>query len=78
MKAEELIKQFDKINANGFQLSKRKGILTSTWLLYQKNQFYYFFDIVDKIVFNDSHKYSKDEFIEEFKNSHFEIDCVIS
>ncbi|WOD45201.1 hypothetical protein [Hwangdonia lutea] len=78
MKAEELLKQFDKINTNGMQLSKRRGLLTSTWLLYQKNNFYYFFDIMDNIVFCDDYKYSKDEFLEEYKNSYFKIDCEIS
>jgi hypothetical protein len=78
MKAIEILKKLEEKKMKGFQLFKRRGILTSTWLLYQKNNFIYFFDINDKIEFNDNHKYSEEEFLEEFKNSHFEIDCTIT
>lgn len=78
MKVSEVLKKFEDKKIIGFQLSKRRGILTSTWLLYHKNNLIYFFDINEKIEFNEKHKYSKDEFIEEYKNSHFEIDCEIT
>lgn len=76
MKAIEILKKFEG-KIEGFQLSKRRGILTSTWLLYRKDNCIYFFDINDENEFNDKNKYSEEEFLEEFKNSHFEIDCEI-
>ncbi len=77
MQAINILNNFKENQFKGFQVTKRKGILTSTWLIYQKDNFIYFFDIVDKIEFNDNYKYSKTEFLEEFKNSYFEIDCEI-
>lgn len=78
MKAVDVLKEFDGRKVKGFQLSKRRGIISTTWLIYQELEFFYFFDINQKIEFIEKHKYSKEEFLEEFKNSYFEIDCVIS
>ena len=59
----------------GLQLTKRKGLLNSTWIIYLKNGFYYFFDISEKITFDKKHRYSKEQFIKDYENSYFEIDC---
>ncbi|MEI6864643.1 hypothetical protein [Flavicella sp.] len=59
----------------GLQLTKRNGLLNSTWLIYLKNGFYYYFDISEKISFDENHKYSEEQFLKQFKNSYFEIDC---
>ena len=53
-------------------------MLTSTWLIYLKDKSYYLFDINEMAEFDESHRYSKNEFLEEFKNSFFEIDCEVS
>ncbi|MEN3323547.1 hypothetical protein VP395_07400 [Mariniflexile soesokkakense] len=77
MQAIDILNNFKENKFKGFQVSKRKGFLSSTWLIYQKDNFIYFFDIAEKIEFSDNYKYTKDEFLQEFKNSHFEIDCEI-
>lgn len=66
----------DKIE--GLQLSKQFGIITTTWLLYRKNETFYYFDINDKIEFTMVYEYSEEELIDELKNSNFQIEMVIS
>jgi len=75
MTAFEVLNQLNSSSERGFQLTKRNGILNSTWLIYLEEDFYYYFDIVESIIFNEKHKYSEDEFLKEFENSYFEIDC---
>ena len=77
MTIEELILILEKKSNCGFEITKRKGVLTSTWEIYRKNNFFYFFNVSEKIIFDENHKYSKEEIIEEFKNSHFKIDYEI-
>ncbi len=74
MTIEELILILEKKPNCGFEITKRKGVLTSTWEIYRKKNSFYFFDVNEKIIFDENHKYSKEELIEEFKNSHFKID----
>lgn len=74
MKIEELILNLEKKSNCGFEITKRKGVLTSTWEIYRKNGFFYYFDVNEKIIFDKNHRYSREEIIEEFKNSHFRID----
>lgn len=78
MKIQEIITAFRNSKSQGFQLEKRNGILTSTWLIYKKRDFYFYFDINQKIEFIDNYKYSEEELIEEFKNANFEIDLSIN
>lgn len=79
MKIQEII---EKLNANkeyiGFQLSKRNGLLNTTWLLYKKNESYYFFDINQKVEFDDSYKYTSLELLKEFEKSDFKMDLFIN
>jgi hypothetical protein len=37
MNIQEVIQELNKSQHQGFQLEKRNGILTSTWLLYKRN-----------------------------------------
>jgi hypothetical protein len=78
MKILEIITELKNSKSEGFQLEKRNGILTSTWLIYKKKEFYYYFDINQKIEFTDEYKYSEKEILEKFKNAIFEIDLAIS
>ena len=78
MKIQEIITELKNTKSKGFQLEKRNGILTSTWLIYKKRDFYFYFDINQKIEFIDNYKYSEEELIEEFKNANFEIELSIS
>jgi hypothetical protein len=78
MNINELITVLNLNNVIGLQLSKRNGILSSTWLLYKKNNSYYYFDINQKIEFVDRFKYSEEELIKEFRNSIYSIDLAIN
>lgn len=78
MNIQEVIQQLNTSKHQGFQLEKRNGILTSTWLLYKKDGYYFYFDINQKISFVDEYKYSECEILEELKNSNFKIDLSIN
>ncbi|MFD0835032.1 hypothetical protein ACFQ0I_04600 [Mariniflexile aquimaris] len=79
MKIQEILEKLDAENKfNGFQLTKKNRFINSTWLLYKKENGYYFFDINQKIEFIDVYKYSKSEALIEFEKSNFEIDLSIN
>lgn len=78
MTIKEIALQLGKKTISGFGITKRKGVLTSTWLLYKKEKYYYYFDVNKKIIFDENHKYSLEELEIEFENLYFEIDCEIS
>jgi hypothetical protein len=78
MKIQEIITELNNSKSKGFQLEKRNGILTSTWLIYKKKEDFYYFDINQKIEFTDTYKYSEIELLKEFKNANFEIDLSIN
>jgi len=79
MKIQEILEKLDSEKKNiGFQLSKKKGFIITTWLLYKKEKDYYFFDINQNIEFIDTYKYSKKEALIEFEKSNFEIDLPIN
>ena len=78
MTIKEIALQLDKNAISGFEITKRRGMLTSTWLLYKREKYYYYFDVDEKIFFDENHKYSLEELEMEFQNSYFEIDCEIS
>ena len=78
MKIQEIITELKNSKSKGFQLEKRSGILTSTWLIYKKGGCFYYFDINQKIEFTDEYKYSENEILEEFKNANYEIELPIN
>lgn len=78
MKIQKIITELKNSKSQGFQLEKRNGILSSTWLTYKKKEFYYYFDINQKIEFTDDYKYSEEEILVEFQNANFEIQLSIS
>ena len=78
MSIKDVIISINSNKIEGLQLSKRFGILSSTWILYKKNEYFYYFDINQKIEFTDSFKYSEKELITEFPNSIFEIELFIN
>lgn len=77
MNIKEIIIKLNEKETCAFQLTKRRGILTSTWLIYKRENDYYFFDINEKIIFNEIHKYSLSKLELEFQRSYFEIDCEV-
>jgi hypothetical protein len=78
MNIQEVIQELKTSKHQGFQLEKRNGILSSTWLIYKKKEFYFYFDINQKISFVDEYKYSENEILDKFKSSNFKIDLSIS
>lgn len=77
MSITEIINEFEISKCKGLQVIKLKGIISSTWLFYKRNDFYYYFDINQKIEFVDRYKYTSEELVSEFKNSFFLIDEII-
>jgi hypothetical protein len=77
MTIKEITIELEKYSDHGLELTKRKGILTSTWCIYKRENHFYFFDISEEFIFDENHKYTIQELIEEFENSYFEIDCVV-
>lgn len=77
MTINEVLNTLDRKPNSGLELTKRKGILTSTWNIFKKKNNYYFFDVNERIVFNKNHRYTRIELEEEFKNAYFEIDCEV-
>jgi hypothetical protein len=77
MTIKEIALELSKETIIGFEITKRRGVLTSTWLLYKNEKYYYYFDINEKIIFDENHKYSVEELEMEFQNLYFEIDCEI-
>lgn len=61
----------------GLELTKRKGILTSTWVIYSIEKMYYYFDINEDFIFDYDHSYTYEELCEEFKNDFFQIDTSL-
>ncbi len=74
----EVIDEIENSQHNGFQLSKGKGLINSTWLLYKKQPHFFYFDISQKVEFIDRYKYSKEELLKEFENAYFTIDESIN
>lgn len=77
MSIKEILSVLDNSINQGIEVTKRKGILTSTWLIYKRKNNYYYFDVSERIIFDKIHRYTRDELEEEFQNSFFEIDCEI-
>ncbi|HLF52538.1 hypothetical protein [Flavobacterium sp.] len=77
MTIKEIALKLNKKTTCGFEITKRKGVLTSTWLLYKKRTHYYYFAINEKIIFDENHKYTLEELVEAFQNSYFEIDSEV-
>lgn len=78
MNIKDIINTINSDKIDGLQLSKRLGIISSTWLLYKKNDVFYYFDINQKIEFTDNFKYSEEELISEYQNLNFQIDLIIN
>ena len=78
MKIQVIIDNLKKSNSEGLQIHKRNGILTSTWLIYLKENNYYYFDTNQKIEFIEQYCYTEIELINEFNNSQFIIEDFIN
>jgi len=78
MTIQEIITGFKIELVNGIQLTKRKGVLTSTWVMYYLKGHFFYFDISEPFIFDDNHKYSNEEIIKELTGAYFEIDTDVS
>lgn len=77
MTIKEIALQLDKKAISGFEITKRRGMLASSWLIYKKEKCYYYFDVNERIIFDENHKYFLEELEMEFQNSYFDLDCEI-
>lgn len=77
MDIKEIAHKLSEEETLGFEITKRRGVLTSTWLIYKKGNHYYYFNINEKIIFDENHKYFLEELELEFQNLYFEINCKI-
>ena len=78
MTITDLISQLNTTNVSGFQVTKKNDLLTSTWLLYKREDFYYFFDINQKIELTERYKYSESELTAEMQGGVFRIDLDVN
>ena len=78
MNIQVIIDNLKKSNSKGLQIQKQNGILTSTWLIYLKENNYYYFDINQKIEFIEQYCYTKIELINELNNGKFIIEEFIN
>jgi hypothetical protein len=78
MNITALISQLKTTNVSGFQISKQNGHISSTWLLYKSGDFYYFFDINQKIEFTERYRYSEGELTAEMQGGVFRIDLDVN
>ena len=78
MAIQVIIDNLKKGNSEGLQIQKQNGIITSTWLIFFKNDKYYYFDINQKIEFIKQYCYTETELISEFNNSKFIIEEFIN
>lgn len=78
MNIQVIIDNLKKSNSNGFQIQKQNGIINSTWLIFFKNDKYYYFDINQKIEFIKQYCYTKTELINEFSDGKFKIEEFIN
>ena len=74
MTIQDVIKFIDSNPNNGLQLTKLNGLLRSTWVIYKRDTSYYYFDINEKFLFDEQHRYSYEELIKEFNNCLYQID----
>jgi len=78
MTITDLIALLNTTNVSGFQITKKNDLLTSTWLLYKRDDFYYFFDINQKIKFTERYRYSEGELTAEMQGGVFSIDLDVN
>ncbi len=70
----EITEKLSNSPCKALQLTKKKGALTTTWIIYKRKMYYYYFDICERFVFDKCHRYSFNELIHEFTGSNYEID----
>ena len=78
MNIQVIIDNLKKSNSEGLQIQKQNGIITSTWLIYFKNNKYYYFDINQKIEFRKEYCYTKSELLTEFASANYKIEEFIN
>jgi hypothetical protein len=77
MNIVQIIEKLEQAQPFGFQITKRTGCLSSTWLLYKRQSVYYFFDINQKIEFIDRYRYTAAELSTEMAGAWFgEVELV--
>ena len=77
MNIVQIIEKLEQAQPFGLQITKRRGYLSSTWLLYKHHSAYYFFDINQKVEFNARYRYTAEELSAEMAGAWFgEVELV--
>ena len=77
MNIVQIIEKLEQAQTAGLQITKRRGYLSSTWLLYKHHSAYYFFDINQKIEFMARYRYTAEELSAEMAGAWFgEVELV--
>jgi len=74
---KEVIEEMVAKGYEGVQLTKKNGIITSTWLLYRRGTYYYYFDINQSIEFMEYNRYTEAELLQELEHGSFRIDTEV-
>jgi hypothetical protein len=77
MRMKEVIEEMVAKGYEGVHLTKKNGIITTTWLLYKRGIYFYYFDINQSIEFMEYSRYSENELIEELEHGSFRIDTEV-
>lgn len=77
MTIQEIIEELNKNPEKGLQVTKSKGILTSTWFFFKRKGGYFCFDISEKIEFDERYKFTYEEILEYYENARFYIDLDV-
>lgn len=72
-----LIEKLKEIKPDGFEVSLRFGVLTTTKGVYLCRGRYYVFNMDSDFIFNWKYGYTEAEFLEEYKDYHWKIEMTI-
>ena len=78
MNIQLIIDHLKKSNSKGLQIQKQNGIINTTWLIYLRENNFYYFDINQKIEFIEQYCYNELELLKEFSNANFKIEDFIN
>ncbi len=77
MNIVQIIEKLEQAQPSGLQITKRRGYLSSTWLLYKRHSAFYFFDINQKVEFIARYRYTAEELSAEMAGAWFgEVELV--
>ena len=74
---EILIEKLKQIKPEGFEVSLRFGVLTTTKAVYLRRGRYYVFSMESDFIFRRDDGYTEEEFLEKYKDYPWKIEMTI-